>query len=117
LTDEDRDWFHLRQILRLIAHIDRRLDDIEERAFAADEDEVDLTAYRLQMIGESARKLSDELKARNPKIDWQQMVSMRNMLAHTYEGRDVNRLWRAAREHLDDLAEVCRGELGDDQLP
>jgi hypothetical protein len=40
LKDEERDWFHLRQMLRFIAHIERRLAGWDEAAFHADRDEL-----------------------------------------------------------------------------
>ncbi len=42
------------------------------------------------------------------------MIAMRNFIAHNYEGIDTERIWIVAREHIHDLAEVCRIELGDD---
>lgn len=111
MKDEDRDWFHLRQLLRFIAHIERRLSQLDEAAFKADRDEIDLTAYRFQMMGEAARRLSDSLKARNPGIDWSGIIGMRNVIAHDYEGVASKVMWDAARDKLDALARACREEL------
>jgi uncharacterized protein with HEPN domain len=111
LKDQDRDWFHLRQMLRFIAHIERRLAGLSEAEFHADRDEIDLTAYRFQMIGEAARKLSDTLKARHPDIKWPGIVGMRNVIAHDYEGLASTVMWNAARDELGALARVCRDEL------
>ncbi|MGN6500045.1 MAG: hypothetical protein ACTHKM_07845 [Tsuneonella sp.] len=44
MKDEERDWFHLRQMLRFIAHIERRLAAKSEEEFQSDRDEIDLTA-------------------------------------------------------------------------
>ena len=48
-TGRDRD--RLETILRVIGHIERRLSGMDLRAFAADGDEIDLTAFRLSVIG------------------------------------------------------------------
>lgn len=111
MRDEERDWFHLRQMLRFIAHIERRLAGLSEADFQADRDEVDLTAYRFQMIGEAARRLSDSLKGRHPGIKWSGIVGMRNVIAHDYEGIASAVMWNAARDELGALAQVCRDEL------
>ncbi len=111
MRDQERDWFHLRQMLRFIAHIERRLAGLSEADFQADRDEIDLTAYRFQMIGEAARKLSDALKARHPGIKWSGIVAMRNAIAHDYEGIASTVMWNAARDELTALAQVCRVEL------
>lgn len=58
MNSDDRDWFHLRQVLRMIAMINLRLENLDKAAFLASRDEIDLTAFRLQVIGEAVRKLS-----------------------------------------------------------
>lgn len=98
-------------MLRFIAHIERRLAGLSEADFRADRDEIDLTAYRFQMMGEAARKLSDGLKARHPHIKWSGIVGMRNIIAHDYEGIASSVMWNAARDELKPLAIVCRVEL------
>ena len=111
MKDEERDWFHLRQLLRFIAHIERRLAGLNEADFHANRDEIDLTAYRFQMMGEAARRLSDSLKARNPGINWSGIIGLRNVIAHDYEGVASTVMWNAARDELGALAKACRVEL------
>lgn len=111
MKDEERDWFHLRQMLRFIARIERRLTGLSEADFHADRDEIDLTAYRFQMMGEAARRLSESLKARNPNINWSGIIGMRNVIAHDYEGIASTVMWNAARDELGPLANICRDEL------
>lgn len=98
-------------MLRFIAHIERRLSQTGEADFHADRDEIDLTAYRFQMMGEAARRLSTELKARNPGIKWSGITGMRNIIAHDYEGVASKVMWDAAKDDLAALAKVCREEL------
>lgn len=98
-------------MLRFIAHIERRLTDLSEADFHANRDEIDLTAYRFQMIGEAARRLSESVKARNPEINWTGIIGMRNIIAHDYEGLASTVMWNAARDGLSALAQACRAEL------
>lgn len=98
-------------ILRLDSHLKRRLNARSWADFLADEDEIDLTAYRLLHIGEAARKLSDSLKARHPHIPWPAIYATRNVLSHAYLGVDAPMLWHTVKNDLNDLVEVCRTEL------
>ena len=84
---------------------------MSEADFHADRDEIDLTAYRFQMMGEAARRLSEALKARHPGVKWSGIVGMRNVIAHDYEGIASTVMWNAARDELGALAQVCRSEL------
>ena len=65
----ERDLIQLDQIIELIDHIQRRLENMSEKHFLTERDEVDLTAFRVAAIGEASRKLSDELKARHSHIN------------------------------------------------
>jgi uncharacterized protein with HEPN domain len=105
------DFSKLELILRMIAHLERRLSRLSRGAFLADVDEIDLTAFRLMVIGETSAKLSDELKLRNPHIDWPNIYGMRNVIAHDYDSVVPERLWAAYTGNLAELAATCREEL------
>jgi len=111
----DRDLELLKLILLLNGHLQRRLAHKTWNDFAADVDEVDLTAYRLLHIGEATRKLSDDLKARHPHIPWPAIYATRNILSHAYFGVDAPMLWHTVQNDLGELVDICRAEL--DSLP
>jgi uncharacterized protein with HEPN domain len=110
MRDEDRDPERLELILRLIGAIHRRLSAIDLEAFRLSEDEIDLTSYRLAMIGKVTSKLSQSLKERHA-LPWPAICGLRNIVVHNYLGIEPTRIWIAATEHLGDLASVCRVEL------
>jgi uncharacterized protein with HEPN domain len=107
----ERDRLILQQILNLIDDIDRRLDGMREEDFIADRDETDLTAFRLQVIGEATRKLSDALKMRHPAIEWTAIYGMRNIIAHDYGSIVPTRVWLVATGELEPLKSTCESEL------
>jgi len=45
--------------------------------------------HHVQVIGEAARKLSDEFRVQHPDVPWAEIVAMRNVLVHEYFGVDV----------------------------
>lgn len=47
----------------------------------------------LEMIGEAARALSDEGRARYPNVPWQDVIGLRTVLAHHYHRVDPNQVW------------------------
>lgn len=116
MTRDDRDWFHLRQIVRMIGMIDARLHGLNCANFLASRDEIDLTAFRLQVIGEAVRKVSAAAKERHPEIEWARIIAMRNFIAHDYEGIEIERIWSVATEYLEQLGRVCQDELGQEGL-
>lgn len=109
-TDE-RDLDRLELIVELAEHIERRLDKLDWTKFLADKDEADLTAFRLLHIGESAHKLSNDIKERHPELPWTPIYRMRNILSHDYAGVETLLIWETAREHLSPLVEMCHLEI------
>lgn len=76
---------------------------LSEAGFMADLRTRDATALNIQLIGETARRLSDEIKAKAPEIPWQAIVALRNRIAHGYETVDHLLVWRIVQDDLPGL--------------
>ena len=96
----------LLDILEIIDRIER-----QTAAFLEDADVQDATAYRILAIGEAAKGLCDQLKARHPHVPWRQILGLRNILAHEYFIRESEIIWETVKVELPGLAVVCRAEL------
>jgi uncharacterized protein with HEPN domain len=57
----------------------------------------------LEIIGESARAMSEEGWARYPQVPWPKIVDMRTLLAHHYHRVDPEQVWVVAAGELPDL--------------
>jgi len=49
----------------------------------------------LQIIGEAARALPEEIQALAPEISWSEIIGMRNVLIHGYFQIDIDIVWNA----------------------
>jgi uncharacterized protein with HEPN domain len=65
----------------------------------------------LEIIGEAARGLSDNLRRQFPQTPWRQIVGQRNFIAHVYDAVDDRRLWEVARNRLSPLIAELEGIL------
>ncbi len=63
----------------------------------------DAVIRRLEIIGEAARRVSEETRARFPHLPWNAMVGMRNLLIHEYDDVDLTIVWDAVRNNLPPL--------------
>lgn len=64
----------------------------------------DAVIRRLQTMAESSQKLSPELKAQAPDIDWRALSGFRNVLTHDYLGGiDLEQVWQAVTLYLPEL--------------
>jgi len=48
---------------------------------------------QLEIIGEAASKVTDEIKTKLANIEWQEITGLRNILIHEYFGVDLDIIW------------------------
>ena len=51
------------------------------------------TERRIEIIGEAARRVSEETRRQLPQLPWQDMVRMRNIMIHEYDDVDLSLVW------------------------
>jgi uncharacterized protein with HEPN domain len=44
-------------------------------------------------MSETTRRLSEDLKATRPDVEWAKIAAFRNVLVHGYLGIDLERIW------------------------
>jgi uncharacterized protein with HEPN domain len=68
----------------------------------------------LEIIGESASKVSEETRNAHPDIPWREMSGTRNRLIHAYEEVDLDIVWQILSKDLPPLRkalhELLRGQ-------
>jgi len=67
----------------------------------------------IQLVGQAARNVSDEVRAANPDVPWRQMIGMRNVVVHDYADVDMTLVWKTVREDLPGLVNRLSAILGD----
>ncbi len=82
---------------------------LDQQDFEADWMRRDATAFRLLLIGEAVSKLSPELVARLPEIDWPGMISLRDRLVHDYGSANFSVLWAIVSDDVPRLSEALAG--------
>ncbi len=106
----------LRDILEAIEKVDKYAARGRE-AFERDDLVQTWIVHHVQVLGEAAAKVSDELQQRHPEIPWARIIAMRNVLVHDYFGIDPEEVWSVVEHDLPDLKrkiEAILQELGDE---
>jgi uncharacterized protein with HEPN domain len=65
----------------------------------------------LQIIGEAARALPDEIRNSIPEIPWSKIIGMRHVLVHNYFGIDTELAWKVVESELDPLRSAIESFL------
>ena len=87
---------YLKNIIESIGKIERYIDGFDERKFQSDEKTQDAVIRQLEIVGETARLLPDEIKIANPQVPWCDISGMRNHLIHCYFKVEIEEVWRTA---------------------
>lgn len=70
-----------------------------------DEKTYDAVVRNLEIIGEAAKHISQDIRKQLLGIEWRKIAGMRDMLAHAYFGIDNDILWDVVQNKVPDLAE------------
>lgn len=93
-------------IIHIVESINLILDsitDIDRKTFKNDIKTQDAVLRRIQVIGESAKQLSEKTRRETPEIPWRKMIGMRNILVHDYLGIDMDTVWDTATVDLEEI--------------
>ena len=64
--------------------------------------------HLLQIIGEAARKISEEFKQQYPQIPWKEMIGMRHKVVHDYMDVDEEIVLLTVKQRLPGLVEELK---------
>jgi len=93
------DTVYLRHIQECIRRIEENIADGKGR-FLESHTLQDAVLRNLQTMAESTQRLSDNLKAAHPEIEWYRIAAFRNVLVHDYLGIDVERVWEITQRDV-----------------
>lgn len=110
---DDRE--RLLDIAEAIERIEKYASEGRE-AFEDDELIQNWILHHLQLIGEAARAISDELKDEHDEMPWQQIVGMRHILVHRYFEVDTDLIWSVVEDDVPALKQQIELILKDPLL-
>jgi len=73
------------------------------RIFKADSKTFDAVLRNLEVIGEAAKNVPEEVQNRETQIDWKRIKGLRTILAHAYFGVDAEIVWDIINNELPTL--------------
>ncbi len=70
---------------------------------------------QIEIIGEAARYVSDEFKAKHNEIPWRKIMVQRHVIAHEYADLQHDLLWRVVTVYVPELIPSLKAIAGTSQ--
>lgn len=74
-----------------------------EKEFAEDQKTVDAVIRNIEVIGEAASKVPQEVRKRIPDVPWNEVVAMRNKVIHEYFDVNIPIVWKTVKNDIPKL--------------
>jgi uncharacterized protein with HEPN domain len=68
----------------------------------------DAVLRNLEVLGEAAKKVPEDVRNRYPWVEWRAIAGLRDVLAHAYFALDDATLWDIVARKVPALAEALR---------
>ena len=99
-----REWrFYLDDMLEFAEKVLAYTDGMEQEEFVENNLTYDASLRNLELIGEAATHVPDEIRTEHPEIPWRMIIATRNKLIHAYLGIDDDTLWSIIHEDVPEL--------------
>ncbi len=102
---------YLEDILEACRKIDRFTDGLSRKEFEGDELKFDAVIRNLEVIGEAAKHVPEELRVALSGIAWKRISGFRDILAHEYFGVDEDILWDVLTSKVPEVRSVIEAYL------
>ncbi len=101
MRDDDATLLDLAAACRLVLEFSAGFD---RETFLRDRKTQSAVLHQLLLLGEGAKRLSDEFRAEHGAIDWRSIAGMRDKLIHQYDQVDIEQVWLAVAEDVPRLS-------------
>jgi uncharacterized protein with HEPN domain len=104
-----RAWrFYLDDIIGFAEKVIIYTSGLNQAEFVANQLYYDATLHNLELIGEAATHIPDNIRIANAQIPWRLMIATRNRLIHGYLGIDNDTLWSIIQDDIPTLLPQLR---------
>jgi uncharacterized protein with HEPN domain len=103
----------LEDMLEAINKIERYIQDLTRDQFEGNDLVIDAVIRNLEIIGEAAKNVPEDIKKKYPTIPWNRMIGLRNVTIHEYFGVDLNIIWEIITKNLSETKPKIEAMLKD----
>lgn len=93
----------IEHILECIERIEEYVRGVTKAKFLQLVQLQDAVLRRIEIMGEAAKNIPEDIKDKYTDIPWKQMKGMRDILIHEYFGVDLELTWRVVSKDIPEL--------------
>lgn len=94
---------YLNDILDSIKKIENYTGDLSYKDFIENDMIRDAVLRNLEVIGEAAKSIPDEVRDQYPDVPWRRIVGLRNIVIHEYFGVDFENIWKIIKDNIPEV--------------
>jgi len=94
--------FHIDFILDSVRKIEKSINEVSKEIFLSNQDKQSLAILQLMLIGETAKKLSEETKNKI-NLPWKHIAGFRDVAIHDYTDLDLEDIWDTIHKDIPEL--------------
>lgn len=104
-----REWrFYLDDMIEFAELVLEYTEGYSQEQFEQDRRTYDATLRNMELIGEAATHIPDDIRDQAQNIPWRQLIATRNRIIHAYLGLDNDVLWSIIQTDIPQLLSDLR---------
>lgn len=108
-SGETRNWrFYIKDMIQFAERVLSYTEGLDIASFVADSRVYDATLRNIELIGEAAGRLPQDVRKAYPQIPWRRIIATRNRVAHGYLGIDDDVIWDIVQFEIPELLSKLR---------
>jgi len=112
-TKPQREWrFYINDMIGFAEKVLVYTEDMDQQDFMASGITYDATLRNLELIGEAATRIPEQVRQAHPEIPWRMIIATRNRLIHAYLGIDDDIVWSIIRDDIPPLLTALKKMIG-----
>jgi len=91
---------YVKDILQNMLDAEEFIEGMSYEQFISDKRTLNAVLRSIEVIGEAAKNVPDEIRTQYPDIPWKEMAGMRDKVIHLYFGVDKEVIWFVVKDRI-----------------
>lgn len=117
MSEEREWWFYVEDMIGFCNKVLEYTKGLDAATFSGSGIHYDASLRNIELVGEAATHIPDDVRQNHPQIAWRRIIATRNRLIHGYLGIDNDVLWSIVQTDIPQLLEQLLALQGQGNKP